>query len=179
MFVLLVHFKNERHSELNPPMYGRSIQRGGKRLPAEMEMNLEAIFAVMNTTSAVLKQGWNVAAIIKNEARIWSRVPHLILLYIIFIYYRQCSFWTCISERIFTCSWASEASLSLLLAQKYCKEVPDLNANRRLFRERFSSVVMKLVLVWDFPCECESYTLASCDTTLRMLPRPFTRLTAP
>ena len=57
MFVLLVHFKNERHSELNPPMYGRSIQRGGKRLPAEMEMNLEAIFAVMNTTSAVLKQG--------------------------------------------------------------------------------------------------------------------------
>ena len=38
-------------------MYGRSIQRGGKRLQDEMEMNLEAIFAVMNTTSAVLKQG--------------------------------------------------------------------------------------------------------------------------
>lgn len=93
--------------------------------------------------------------------------------------YLLCSSWTRIYERIFTCSWESEAPLSLLLAHRYREEVLDVNAAHRLFRERRSSVVMKLALVWDFPCECESYTLASCDTTLRMLPRPFTRLTAP
>lgn len=98
------------------------------------------------------------------------------LLKLIYILY---SFWTRISERIFTCSWASEAPLLFLLAHRYGKEVLDLDANRRLFRGRRSSVVMKLALVWDFPRECESYTLASCDTTLRMLPSPFTRLIAP
>ena len=84
-----------------------------------------------------------------------------------------------ILNRFSTCSWASEASLSLLLAHKYGEEVLDLNANFRLLRGSRSSAFMKLALMWDFFCECESYTLASCDTTLRMPPRPFTRLFAP
>ena len=94
--------------------------------------------------------------------------------------YLLCSSWTRIYERIFTCSWASEASLLLLLAHKYDEDVLDLNANFRLLRESRPSASMKLALMWDLDdSECESYTLASCDTTLRMLPKPFTRLFAP
>lgn len=84
-----------------------------------------------------------------------------------------------ISERFFTCSWASEASLSLLLAHKYGQEVLDLNDNVRPLRESCSSVVMWKPPMWDLFCKCESYTLALCDATLRMVPRPFTRLFEP
>lgn len=104
-------------------------------------------------------------------------ISRLISLFFIVVY--LCGFWTDFSQRLFTCSWASEASLWLLLAHKYGEEILDLNANFRLWRDNRSSVVIKLVLMWDFSCECESYTLASCDATLRMLPRQFTRLFAP
>ena len=52
-----------------------------------------------------------------------------------------------ILNRFSTCSWASEASLSLLLAHKYGEEVLDLNANFRLLRESRSSAFMKLALM--------------------------------
>ena len=104
-------------------------------------------------------------------------ISRLISLYFIVVY--LCRFWTHISQRFFTCNWASEASLWLLLAHKYGQEVLDLNANFRLWRESLSSVIIKLALTWDFSREYESYTLALYDATLRMLPRQFTRLFAP
>lgn len=38
------------------PAYVRSIQKGGKRLQAEMERNLKTIFTVVNTSWTVLKE---------------------------------------------------------------------------------------------------------------------------
>ena len=109
-----------------------------------------------------------------------EQISRLMSLYFIEVYFHlRCRFWTRISWRLSTCSWASEASLSLLPAQKYGEEALDLNANSWILRESRSSAFMKLALMWDFFCEFESYTLASCDTTLRMPPRPFTRLFAP